>query len=185
MTNDEIWVAVPRWEGVYEVSNLGRVRSLPRVGSCNNFPRNLRGRLLSTKRKAGKYPQVSLQFLGEYEHPYVHQIVMRAFVGDCPEGEEICHNDGNPSNCRLDNLRYDTPKGNNLDKARHGTIQRAQPKLRGEDNYNHVLKEDDVHFIRNNPILSLRYLGAFFGVDHTTISAIRRGKNWKYLDTPK
>ncbi len=46
---------------------------------------------------------------------------MEAHVGACPDGQEVCHNDGNTLNNRLDNLRYDTRRANNLDTVLHGT----------------------------------------------------------------
>ncbi len=55
-------------------------------------------------------------------HPrLVHRLILLAFVGECPDGLQACHYDGDKSNCRLSNLRYDTPKGNAADKVRHGT----------------------------------------------------------------
>jgi hypothetical protein len=51
----------------------------------------------------------------------VHHLVLIAFVGPRPEGFDGCHNDGNPANNCLDNLRWDTPSGNMRDKRKHGT----------------------------------------------------------------
>lgn len=52
---------------------------------------------------------------------YVHQLIMLAFRGPCPEGLEVAHDNGNPLDNRLSNLRYDTHAGNHADRRRHGT----------------------------------------------------------------
>lgn len=54
---------------------------------------------------------------------YVHRLVLEAFVGPCPDGMEACHNDGNPLNNCLSNLRWDTHKNNQADRWRHGTAR--------------------------------------------------------------
>lgn len=52
---------------------------------------------------------------------YVHRLVAEAFIGDIPKGMHVCHEDGDPANNAVSNLRLDTPKGNAADKFRHGT----------------------------------------------------------------
>lgn len=51
----------------------------------------------------------------------VHKLVKNSFDGPTPDGLQVLHNDGNPANNRLDNLRFGTPSENMLDKERHGT----------------------------------------------------------------
>ena len=53
----------------------------------------------------------------------VHRLVLSLFVGPCPEGMECCHNDGDRTNNRVENLRWDTHRNNIADKRRHGTHQ--------------------------------------------------------------
>lgn len=55
----------------------------------------------------------------------VHQLIALTFLGPCPPGLEVCHNDGNPANNHIGNLRYDTQSENELDKVRHGTHPEA------------------------------------------------------------
>lgn len=54
----------------------------------------------------------------------VHRLVLESWVGPCPDGCTACHNDGNPMNNDLDNLRWDTPKSNTMDRYKHGTMTR-------------------------------------------------------------
>ena len=57
---------------------------------------------------------------GKMINASVHRVVLEAFVGPCPEGHEACHNNGNPSDNRLENLRWDTKSANALDRVRDG-----------------------------------------------------------------
>jgi hypothetical protein len=57
---------------------------------------------------------------------HVHRLVLEAFVGPCPDGMEVCHDpDRDKTNCRLDNLRWDTRANNHADKIKHGTTCRG------------------------------------------------------------
>ena len=55
----------------------------------------------------------------------VHRLMLETFVGPCPEGMECCHNDGNPKNNLLSNLRWDTHKNNMQDAVKQGTMKKA------------------------------------------------------------
>lgn len=65
---------------------------------------------------------------GKPHQRYVHRTILEAFVGPCPEGMECCHADGDPSNNKLENLRWDTRISNIRDSMRHGT--HSPPPLR-------------------------------------------------------
>jgi len=107
----------------------------------------------------------------------VHRYVLLAFVGECPEGMQACHNDGNPGNNRLDNLRWGTPSNNNRDKWLHGTEQT------GERNPNAVLTEEQVRDIRE---MSKVYGGQAaaarkYGVHQDTVGLIHQRVTWGWL----
>lgn len=107
----EEWRPVVDWEGKYEVSNLGRVRSV-----CNDRVKALtpngRGYLVTG--------------LGHGRIAYVHRLVLDAFVGPRPEGMVSCHNNGDRSDNRLANLRYGTSSENNTDTVTHGNHWQAK-----------------------------------------------------------
>lgn len=122
----EEWRPVVGYEGCYEVSDRGRVKSLTRlVPSKAGSTRTSPGRLLATPptKGGGGYPRVSLG--SNTNTRFVHLLVLEAFVGPRPEGMEGCHNDGNPANNRLDNLRWDTHSSNISDAVQHGTHTNA------------------------------------------------------------
>ena len=121
-TEPEIWKPVVGYEGHYEVSNLGRVRSLDRVVIRSNGRRHRnRGRVLSQVLNEHGYPTTSLSRSGKSRRSLTHRLVLTAFVGPCPPDMEGCHNDGNPANPNLTNLRWDTKINNAADRKRHGT----------------------------------------------------------------
>lgn len=113
MNHFERWLPVPGYEGLYEVSDQGRVRSIPR-------PRTSGG-LRKAERHAHGYAQVGLCRSGRRKMFTVHRLVLRAFVGEPQPGQECRHLDGDPSNNQLSNLAWGSRSENMLDAVRHGT----------------------------------------------------------------
>lgn len=124
--SDEEWVAVPGHEGLYEVSNQGRVRSVPRVSVHRNGRRRLVAGQVLRQVPVGKYLKVQIPTAsGKRVTYWVHRLVLLAFRGQPPEGMQGCHGDGNGRNNRLTNLRWDTAGANQLDNVRAGTHHNA------------------------------------------------------------
>lgn len=120
--DSECWLPVPDWEGFYEVSNTGLVRSTDRVIAISDgSSRRLRGRQIRPRPNHGGHLYISLSRPGEKcrKHP-IHRLVLAAFVGPCPGGMEGCHYDGDPANNHLANLYWGTRSQNILDRFRHG-----------------------------------------------------------------
>jgi hypothetical protein len=102
----ELWVPVRGYEGFYEVSSYGRVRSLPRVVS-GRFGDVLRaGAVMALQRANKRYLKATLSRDGKQVQHQVHRLVLLAFVGDAPSGFVCDHIDGNIYNNRLENLRW-------------------------------------------------------------------------------
>lgn len=119
----EKWLPIAGYEGSYEVSNLGRVRSLDRT---NSKGWKLRGKVLSPSRKnRSGHLHVLLCTPGTQDSRHVHTLVLEAFVGPRPPGMFACHTNDVPWDNRLENLRWDTPSANRLDSVRNGTNPNA------------------------------------------------------------
>lgn len=118
----EIWKPIPGYEGCYEASNEGRVRSLDRRINRKGSPAWWKGKELKIHvNKTTGRPQVCLYKIGSKTRTvHVYVLVAEAFLGPRPEGMECCHYDDNPMNNRLDNLRWDTKSANKFDSVRNG-----------------------------------------------------------------
>ena len=109
---EEVWKDVVGFEGIYQVSNQGRVRSVDRV---TNYGRRCRGKLLSLAPggRSGRYRSVQMFDLdGKQTRRYVHQLVAWAFIGPPESGKQINHIDENPENNCVENLEYVTASEN-------------------------------------------------------------------------
>jgi hypothetical protein len=116
----EKWSAIPGLDG-YEASDFGRVRSLDREivqvsRNGNSYRRTIKGRLLKvTPHRDGHLMVHCGRGSGTR---FVHMLVLLAFKGEPPRGHESCHNDNDPANNRLNNLRYGTRSSNIADRQR-------------------------------------------------------------------
>lgn len=113
----ERWLPVLGYEGIYEVSDFGRVRSIDRFDSSGRL---LRGRVLRPKTQSGGYLCVNLWSHNKGSMKYVHRLVLEAFVGTS-DTSQVCHNDGDQKNNTLGNLRWGTASDNAHDRVLHGT----------------------------------------------------------------
>lgn len=107
-----------------------------------------------------------------------HQLVLLAFVGPCPPGMECCHNDGNPANNAVENLRWDTRKANALDRYSHGTHNK------GEMHNLAVLTDEVVAQARTERIRDKTpypQLAAKYGVKRTAMRYAITGVTWKHV----
>lgn len=111
-THPEEWRPIPGYERTYEVSSLGRVKSLSRTTT--------RGGLRKLHVSGTGYWAVSLIQGGRSRTWPVHQLVALAFIGEPPEGLEIRHLNGDSLDSRAVNLEYGTARENRLDTIRHG-----------------------------------------------------------------
>lgn len=110
----------------------------------------------------------------------VHRLVLEAFVGPCPPGMECCHNNGNPADNRLENLRWDTRSANCLDAVQHGTSPGLTSRY-GESNPSAKLTLDQVQMIRvayADGAGTQKDFADMFGVAPSTIAMLLRGYNW-------
>jgi hypothetical protein len=122
----ERWKPIEGYEDCYEVSDQGRVRSLPRLvhtlTPAGPRQRPIPGGVLAPGVRKDDRLSVVLHREGVRRTRLIHQLVGEAFLGRRPEGMECCHNNGDPQDNRADNLRWGTHKSNIADKERHGTV---------------------------------------------------------------
>jgi hypothetical protein len=110
---DRRWLPIPGYEGCYEVSDDGLVRSWVAHAEVPY--------VLKPRANPGGYLTVSLHLSGVRRMGRVHTLVAAAFLGPMPDGLQIRHLDGDKANNRVGNLAYGTPKENVQDSLDHGT----------------------------------------------------------------
>jgi hypothetical protein len=146
----EQWRAIAGWEGFYEVSDCGRVRSVARtITNCNGGLVNYRSRMLKLSPVdpiRTPHLRVVLRKQGSRQDAQVHRLVLETFVGPCPEGMEACHWNDDPTDNRVDNLRWASKSDN-----RHDSLRNIDKITRGRthctkghpyDQHNTVFKSD-------------------------------------------
>lgn len=118
----ETWRPAVGFEKFYEISDQGRVRSLDRLV-------RRRGWAILTGKVLGQYPNNKGRLMvtlcgenGARRRALVHHLVLEAFEGPRPEGQEGCHDNGNHTDNRRENLRWDTHQENCHDMRDHGTV---------------------------------------------------------------
>jgi hypothetical protein len=178
----EIWAPIAGYEDSHYVSSWGRVfrvkplqrRSNPKTQ--NPFRKSPRTHFLKQCSTHKGYQIVNL-----YKYTKtVHSIVLETFVGPRPKGLWARHRDGNKKNNRLDNLSWDTPRTNILDKIKHGTI------CHGEKFWSARLKETDIPCIFKwlKEGMSQCQIAKRLGVSSTTIWRVVIGESWKHVPRP-
>lgn len=179
--SDELWRDIPGYEGYYQASSEGRIRSVARVVPATRngllatriSPAKVLTAHLNTPR--GGYYYVKLSTENKPITKAVHSLVCAAFHGSRPDGMTAAHNNGVSTDNRSENLRWATLRDNHSDKVTHGTL------LVGADNGSAKLTENQARAIKfseeNKHVLAER-----FGVSEAAIRLIRDGKRWKHVE---
>lgn len=174
----EIWLEIPGWDGMYQASNLGNIKSLRS------------NRILAVTLTPLGYGYVSIYKGLKHFKRTVHGLVMRAFVGEPPHGMEINHKDFNRSNNRIDNLEYVTHAVNVKYSWDHGKHTRQRVKrVSGVKHFNvgcnnpqSKLVESEVIEIRellSKQTHSIAEIARFYNVSGSAIDGINTGSTWK------
>ena len=109
MENKEIWKDIEGFEGKYQISNMGRVKSLERIDN-NNHP--VKEKIMKSVKDSGGYLQVKLYKDGKYKSYLIHRLVASAFIPNPNNFFEVNHIDENKTDNRVDNLEWCDSKYN-------------------------------------------------------------------------
>ena len=121
---------------------------------------------------------------GVHYNRYVHRLVLEAYVGPCPEGMECCHNNGDPLDNRLENLRWDTRSANIKDAIKQGTYRVGESKVKGSANGFSKLTEQQARqiiYIHRTGLFTQKEIANQFRVCKLTIQNIIHRRSWKHL----
>lgn len=172
---DEIWKDIPGYEGRYQASTEGRIRSIDRTVFSKNrytgkpFARRIKGQILRPGRFC-KNGHISVVLGHGAAGSPVHQLIMRTFVGMAPAGCEVRHKNGNPRDNRLCNLEYGTRTENILDVYYQGKAWRK-------------LDIEDVAQIRFGLFSGIQgsELAKMYRISESSISKIKLGRTFSWL----
>ena len=170
-----------RYEGLYEVSDWGRVR---RVNSTRRIVQERNGMLLQAVKYDGYY-DVQISGWGKRRSLSVHRLVLEAFRGPRPKRIVANHKNGKKTDNRLENLEWVTPSENVRHAMRLGLAHPRFPPHQaayGSRHGNAKLNEEKVAQILKIEGRQYADIGAEFGVAASTICDIRRGRIWKHVD---
>lgn len=171
---EEVWLDIEGYEGYYQISNKGRVRSLDRVVPCSRTTsRKLRGRLLKLCPDSSGYIIIVLQKDGEKKSVKVHRLVATHFLDRIPGKDIINHIDCDKTNNCVSNLEWCTPKENTGHMHRLGRNYSSF----GEENPACKLTDNDVERIRElSKTYTQRYIAQLYNVSNQHISRIVNNK---------
>lgn len=172
----EKWLPVKEYEGIYEVSNLGRVRSLKRYVVGRDGMRFIRGRHLRPSLNTKGYPFINLWKNNNGKSTGIHRIVAIAFCENPDSLKEVNHIDSTPINNRSDNLEWCSHLQNMQHSVRAGRTKAVtNPKRAQKLTINDVVK---IRGLRTEEGLSYAKIGRRFNLAPETTRQICLGNQW-------
>jgi len=165
----EIWKPIINYEGLYEISNCGRIKSFIKHNGTNE-------RFLKFGKSENGYLQVTLCKNNIKKYFRVNRLVLETFIGPCPPRMQCRHLNGIKIDNRLINLKWGTGRENYLDKIKHGTC------VDNNGNKNGMSKLNDKQIIEiRESKLKYRELSKVYGVGIAQISRIKNKQRWKHI----
>lgn len=195
--NDEIWIDIKRYEGVYQISNYGKIRSLDRyIEQLNSdgYPYNrfIKGRELSLNRTNGNGYRIVMLGNGYRNQPknneYIHILVAKHFIPNQENKPTVNHIDGDKTNNHVSNLEWATQQEqmkhafeNNLNNI----IEYASGKqLKGSECTQARLTElqaKEIYKLANSSKYTDKQIGNLYGVSRKTVNQIKNKQTWKHI----
>lgn len=173
MNQKEVWRPVKGFEGRYEVSNLGRVKTIPHYVNHTNGKRLVKERLRPLQKHNQGYLSVGLSSLSRL----VHRLVAQAFIANPKKLKFVNHKDGNKHNNCVENLEWCTRQENE-----NHAFSTGLKNSTGSNNAMSKLDEKKVYEIKyKSHGKSTKFLSEKYNVHMATIQRIIKGTIWKHV----
>ena len=175
----EIWNKIPGYDGIYEVSNYGRIKRLSRVINEHvNKKRVLPEIILKQHLDSDGYLVIKLTNNLKSKNYFIHRLVAISFLPNKENKPQVNHKDGIKNNCNISNLEWCTLSENRI----HAYSTGLQKGAVGEKQYNSKLKEYEVLEIRKiGKNKTLEEIASIYNVNFRTISNVLNRKTWKHI----
>lgn len=177
METKEIFIDIVGFEGYYQISNLGNVKSLKRTIINGGKPTNIRERILKQKTNHG-YKKVCLNKLGIDKQYFIHRLIATAFIPNPENKPCVNHINGIGLDNKIENLEWCT----HLENMQHA-FKTGLTNNSGENQTNSILKEHQIKEIKDllKAGLSQYKIGKMYNVSRGAILGIHLKKTWKHL----
>jgi len=167
----EVWKDVPNYEGLYQVSSFGRVRSLPRKHSPTI-------RIMKLMVNSRGYLVIILSKYGVKKGFKLHRLIAEAFIPNSYSKPQVNHIDGDKRNNSLSNLEWCTSSEN----IRHAFDTGLKFACKGEDHGRSTLTRDQAEEIKyEHKDLSVIQIAELYGITRGAIYHIRKGRTWSHI----
>ena len=173
---DEEWKDIEGYEGFYQVSNLGNIKSVNRVIKRSTSSMKIKSKHMSQYIGNSGYPMINLCINGKCKRHLVHRIVATAFLPNPLNKAYVNHIDGDKQNSNLENLEWSTPTENSIHAHEHGLANVG----RGENQHSSKLNEEKVKYIRESS-KTVRELSSMFNVSKQAIRDVKMKRSWKHV----
>jgi transposase len=176
---NEEWRDISGYEGYYQVSNLGRVRSCDRVVKTERGDRAIKMRLMKPNLHRRGYYRIDLQKASVRITCFVHRLVAIAFLPIQDGRDQVNHKNGIKTDNCVDNLEW----CNQHENMRHAVEYGLKPSMVGENAVNSLLTESQVLEIRELRAngTKLRIIAEMYGVSLSAIAMVVYCYNWAHL----
>lgn len=179
LSNKEVWKDIEGYEGLYQISNLGRVKSLPKIRGRTLVEERILSPVLGNR----GYKMIMLYKNNGNKRFSIHRLIAKAFIPNISNKPYINHKDGNKLNNSIENLEWCTCRENIIHALNMGLMNYViAPK--GAKAKNAALKQEDVNYIRNTFIprdknFGVNALAKKFNVHRRTISNVIHKNTYK------
>jgi len=175
---EEIWKDIIGYEGKYQISNLGRVKSIARKFTRKGYLVTIKERVLKQKTETYGYWAVGLNDNSMKVHK-IHRLIAIHFIPNPENKSQVNHINGVKKDNRIENLEWATPMENQTHSWDTGLNKHC-----GEKHYLTTLSESDIveikdTYIYRSKFFNMRALGEKFNVQASTIHNIIKSKTWK------